>query len=84
MNEEAIDLGEIGEEEVAGQVGRLQLITYLYELVKNWPNTFVRVRQDGKWRSLPLTQVRDQKVVLRFLMERLQEYKIEQGLGRVK
>ena len=49
----------------------LEALTYLLE---HWDTIFLRVRQDGKFRTLSLVEVSDQQQILRFVLERLKEW----------
>ena len=66
---------------------RETVIEWIGELTSKWETTYIRVRQDGKYRSLPLSQVEDQGAILTFVKEQLKEFALtlpKKGKGKGK
>lgn len=51
------------------------VIEVLQELIESWPVVHVSVVQDKKRRYLPLVKVQDQSVVLKYVTDKLHEYR---------
>lgn len=48
---------------------------FLSGLIKNADKIFYRTKQDGKFRTIALTQVKDQRTVAMFFINQLEEYR---------
>lgn len=51
-------------------------------ILQHWDTSFLRVKQDGKMRTLSLVEIEDQTVILKYVTERLREWG-EERFGRV-
>lgn len=41
----------------------------LNRFVNNWENIYLKVYQDGKWQSLSLDKIRDDKIIANFVIK---------------
>jgi hypothetical protein len=51
-----------------------KLYKFLEKLVHNWHSIPIRVLQDGKWQSLFLSEIEDDKPIVEWLIKQLQNY----------
>ena len=46
----------------------------LERTLKNWNNITIHIKQDNKWQTLPLSQVKDQREIAKFIMLMMSPY----------
>ena len=42
--------------------------------LKNWNNIAIQVKQDNKWQTIPLSKIKDQREIAKFIMLMMSPY----------
>lgn len=57
------------------------VFSILATIVEGWGKIVVRVKQDGRLKFLPLSEVRDQSLLLKIVRDLIKQSAVENGIG---